>query len=71
MNVVIGKNLADAKEFAAKWGIESPFLISPRSLDRLRGIQSGKIYVSYEAFKHPWIKSTILTVQRVLHKRGG
>lgn len=68
MNVVIGKNLADAKEFAAKWGIDSPFLISPSSINRVYGIQGGNMFVSREAFKHPRIVSVVLTVQRTLRK---
>lgn len=71
MNVVVGKNLTDAKEFAAKWGIESPFLISPSSIGRLYGIQSGKMFVTRDAFKHPNIIPLVLNVQRILHKRGG
>lgn len=71
MNVVIGNTLADAREFATKWGIDSPYLISPLSLNaRVAGLRAGVLFTSPAAFEHAWIRPAVQTVQRVMHRRG-
>lgn len=70
MNVVIGKTLTDAREFSEKWSVDSPFLISPLSLNpRVSGLEGGMLLVTPKAFEHAWIRPVVQTIQRVMQKR--
>lgn len=69
--VVIGKTLADAQEFAEKWSLPDAQFISPNCYPRRYGtLRVDQFYVTPEAFKHPIIHKTVLTVQRFMQKQG-
>lgn len=68
--VVIGKTLADAKEYAAKCNMVDVALLSPQSFNsRFWGLRVERFYVTRDALRHPNICQVVLTVQRYMRKQ--
>jgi hypothetical protein len=66
--VVIGRTLADAKAYAEKFELEAQ-IVSPQSFHaRYNWPLVDKFYVTREAFEHPNIVRTVMTVQRFMTK---
>ena len=68
--VVIGKTLADAQGYGDQHNLTGASLISPQSFhERFDGLQVERFYVTRNAFQHPNILRTVLTIQTFMRKQ--